>query len=130
MRRRELVHRLKVVRAQHEDDERQRRVDLDPLLEPDASVAPRLEGIVPHGASAVQAVLDDANVVTRCHERMFHDTGPARRERPPLPRVRNDAPRQRVGVDQNLLHACRPQSQSQSQRFEVGSWRSTVCLSA
>ncbi len=27
-------------------------------------------------------------------------------ERPPPPRIRNDAPRQRVAVDQNLLHSC------------------------
>jgi hypothetical protein len=44
------MHRLEVVRAEHQDDECQRRVDLDPLREPDEPVSPRLEGIIPSRA--------------------------------------------------------------------------------
>jgi hypothetical protein len=55
------VDGLEVIRAEEENHERQRRVRFDALLEADAAVASRLEGIVPRRASAVQAVLEDAH---------------------------------------------------------------------
>ena len=60
-----LVHGLKIVRAEHEDQKRQRRIDFDALLDSCEAVASWLERIVPHGAAAVQAVLDHAYLMSR-----------------------------------------------------------------
>ena len=67
--------------------------------------------------------------VTGFHERAFHHTGPSCRERPALSSVRNDAPRQRVGVDEDLLHAVLDLDSSPSAwELGVGSLELRQCL--
>src|SRR5687768_13950143 len=52
-----LMDRLKIVRAEHQDDEREWRVDLDSLLDSDEAVAAGFERVVPNGSATVQTVL-------------------------------------------------------------------------
>ena len=63
-----LMDRLKIVRAKHEDDERERRIDFDALLDSCKTVSSRLERIVPDGATAVQAILDHAHRMRRSEQ--------------------------------------------------------------
>src|SRR5688572_28890559 len=108
----EIVRRLEVVRPEHDDHDVQRRVDLDSLLQPGEPVPSWLEGIVPGRAPAVQAILDDAHPPARGHEGGFKNARPALGEPETPARVRDDAPGERVAVDEDLLHGV-PQPTSQ-----------------
>jgi hypothetical protein len=79
-------------------------MNLDALRKPDQTIAPRLEGVIKHGAAAVQAIFDDAYGLTRLRESEFHDTRPAGFERQAPARHRNDAPRKRIRIDEDVLH--------------------------
>src|SRR5205809_1858632 len=98
------MHGLKVVRAQHEYHERQRRVDLDPLLKTYQAVATGLVRILEGRSSAVQTVFDHAHGQPTLEQLLFHDARPTICERKPLARVWNYPPRERIGVNEDLLH--------------------------
>jgi hypothetical protein len=98
------VHRLKVVGTEHHDHQRKRRVDLDALREPDQSIAARLERIVPHGAPAIEAILDHAHGATVRVELVLQNARPACVELEAPAGIGDDSPGQRIGVDQDLLH--------------------------
>ena len=74
------MHRLKIVRAEHEDDEAQRRIDFNALLDSGEAVASRLERIVPDGATAVQAVLDHADRMSRLDQLGLENRRPSLRK--------------------------------------------------
>ena len=78
------MHRLKVVGAEHQDHQRQRRVDFNPLLQAGHAVASGLEGVVPHRAAAVQTILDDARLAACLNQLTLEDPGPAAFEHEPL----------------------------------------------
>ena len=98
------VHRLEVVGSQHEDHQGERRMHLDPLRQASQAVAAGLERIVPHRTPTVEAVLDHPHRFAAGIERAFHHAGPPRVERQSAPRLGNDAPGQRVGVNEDLVH--------------------------
>ena len=89
-----LMHRLKIVRAQHEDDERERRIDFDALLDSGKAISSRLERIVPDGSAAVQAVLDHAHRKAAADELGLENSRPSLRKRKPSAGAWNDAPAQ------------------------------------
>jgi hypothetical protein len=98
------VHPLEIIGAEHDDDERQRRVNLDSLLDADEAVSAWLV-----------RVFED--------EHDLHHACPPRIERQPMPRVRDDAPRERARIDENLLYArcigpSRPANEPSSGRRE------------
>jgi len=99
-----IVRGLEVIGPEHEQNKAQRRVNLDALCQTDKTVSAGLEGIVPHGAAAVQAVLDDADFSAGGAERDFHNARPSLVERQALACHRYNAPRQRIGIDKDLLH--------------------------
>jgi hypothetical protein len=102
-----LVHRLEIVGAEQQDHQRQRRVDLDALRQAGHAVAAGFERILPDRAPAVETVFDDAHRLSARRERELHHAGPAGFERQAPTRFRNDPPRERVGVDEDLLHGRR-----------------------
>src|SRR5438876_203461 len=83
---------------------RGRRVDFDSLLESREPVTTGLERIVPHRAAAVQAVLYHAHGTPSANQLIFHRARPALDEVQATARVRDDAPGQRVAIDEDLLH--------------------------
>ena len=98
------VHGLEIVGAQHQDHQRQRRVGLDALGEANEAVSAGLEGIVPHGAAAVETVLDDANRSASGDEQILHQPRPALIERQTTAGGRDDAPGKGVGINQHVVH--------------------------
>src|SRR5215203_984669 len=102
-----LMDRLEVVRAQHQDDERERRIDLHALLDSGPAVAARFERIVPDRPPTVEAVLDDADSSTGTNQFGLEHARPPLCKRQPPPRAWNDAPAQRIAIDENLLHRVR-----------------------
>ncbi len=98
------MRELKVVGAEHEDDEREGRIDLDALGEAFASVASELERVVPNGAASVEAVFDDADFPITGVKRVFENAGPAVVEGEALASAGDDAPGEGVGVEEELMH--------------------------
>ncbi len=96
------VHGLEVVGPEHDDDHRQRRVDLDPLFETNQPVPAGLERIIPGRPTPVETVFDHADPNAGRPKGEFHDARPPVLERQPPPRIRDDAPGEGVTVDQNL----------------------------
>src|SRR5262249_32265470 len=86
------------------EDERERGVDLDPLLDARQSVAARLERVLPGGPPTVEAILDDPGLVAGGDQVPLHHPRPAGLERQSAPRARADAPGERVGIDEEVLH--------------------------
>src|SRR5918994_7590471 len=101
------MHGLKIVRAQHENDERKRRIDFDPLLDTVEAISSRLERIVPDGSAAVQTILDNADSTSGAKELRFEYSRPSLRKCQSAARAGNDAPAQRVAVHQDLFHRVR-----------------------
>src|SRR5262249_6333886 len=98
------MHRLKVISAKHDDDQRQGCVDLHTLRKPDETVASGFERIFPDGAAAVQAIFnhDDA---AGAIESGLHDARPTAFEGKAFPRHGNDSPRHGVTVNEDaMLH--------------------------
>lgn len=93
--------RLDVVGAQQQDDQRQRQVNFNAPCKADPAVSAGFEGIVPSGAPAVEPVFDDA-LLPRARWATLHDSRPALFEGRALMRGRDDAPRKRLGPDQNV----------------------------
>src|SRR5437879_7689529 len=79
-------------------------MDLDTLRQPAMSVAAWLEGVVAHGAPSVQAICDHAHPPAGGVQLVFEHAWPTLIKRQPLASIRNDAPGQRIRVDENLLH--------------------------
>jgi hypothetical protein len=100
----EWVRELKVVGAEHEDDERERRVALDALGESAGAVTAGLEGIVPDGAAAVKAVFDHADVLAVVIQGAFDDAGPALVELETLACAGNEPPAKGIRVNKNRVH--------------------------
>ncbi len=98
------VHRLKIIGPEHHDDQRQRRVDLDSLLDARQSVAAALERVIPGRPPSVEAILNDPDFVAGGDQGQLHHPRPAGLERQSATRARDDAPGQRVGIDEDLLH--------------------------
>jgi hypothetical protein len=97
------MYRLEIVRAEHQNDERERRIDFDTLLDTVEAVSPRLEWIIPGGSAAIQTVLDHAHCKSGAKQLRFEYSGPSLRKCQPAPRARNDAPAQRVAIDEYLI---------------------------
>src|SRR6516162_2044573 len=98
------VHGLEVVCSQHKNNKVKWRVDLDSLGQTDKTVPSGFEWIIPYRAATVEAILYDANLLTRGTKRQFHHARPALIKKQALACRRNDAPRQGIGVDNNVLH--------------------------
>src|SRR3954453_5998260 len=120
-----LMHGLEIVRAEHHDDQRERRIDFDALREPGETIASRLERIVPHSAPAVQAIFDDANRSASREQRVLQHARPACVELEAFAGIGNDAPREGIGVYEYLLHGglmgCYSISPFSSTRLSSGS---------
>ena len=71
------MHGLKVIRAEHQDDEREWRVHLYFLSKSSESVATRQEGVFKHGSTAVQAILQNPDLESSLHQDPFEDAWPA-----------------------------------------------------
>src|SRR4030088_1374770 len=82
-------------------------MDLDALRESTAPVSTGLERILPHGAPAVQAIFDYSGLSEGGVELVFEDARPTLVKRKPLSGIRNNAPSQRVGIYENLVHGNR-----------------------
>ena len=80
------MHRLKVVRPQHQNHERQGRMHFDYLSDPIEAVAARFVRIVPCGSSAIEAVFNHAVMIAVLVQLIFHVPGPAIIEGEPLAR--------------------------------------------
>jgi hypothetical protein len=102
--RRILVTGLKIVRAQHHDHGGERRIHFDALSQTVQTHPARLEWILPYGAPPIQTVFDHANWPAASNELRLKHSWPPLRERQTLPCVWDDAPTQRIAVDQNLMH--------------------------
>ena len=100
------MHRLKIVRPQHHDDQRQRRVNLDPLRQTNETVSARLEGVIPRRTARIQAVLNNPHGQAAGMETILHHARPSCFESEPFPCHGDDSPRNRVSVNKNLLHHC------------------------
>ena len=98
------MHRLEIVRAQHEYHEFQRGVDLNPLLKTHQPISPRFVRIVEGGPPTIQTILDHPNAIALPNQGVFHHARPAIFKRKALARVRNDPPRQRIRVYEDLLN--------------------------
>ena len=99
------VHGLEIVGTQHQDHQGERRVDLNALRQPLQTVAAGLVGILPDRTAPVKAVLVHPNIVALGSQRGLHDPGPARLERQAAAGEWNDAPGQRIGVNQDVPHS-------------------------
>src|SRR5262249_3135367 len=108
-----LVHGLEVVRPDHQNDEREGRVYLDPLFEAHEPVPAWLEGIVQDRTPPVQAIFDHPHLLTAGYEGEFHHTRPTSVEWQPAAGAGNNAPRERIRVDKDLMHSRRPQPVTQ-----------------
>jgi hypothetical protein len=71
------MHGLEIVRPQHEDDQRQRGIDFNPLFQANQPVSSFLERIVPYGAPAIQAIFDHPNGMPSLAKFGFHYARPA-----------------------------------------------------
>ena len=71
------MRKLKVVGAEHQDHQCQRRVDLDSLLQALQAVSTWLEGIFPDCPPAVETILDHAHAPVMAIQFVFQHTGPA-----------------------------------------------------
>jgi hypothetical protein len=101
------MHGLKIVRTKHEDDERERRIDFDALLDSGQPAPSRFERIVPDRSTPIQAVFDHAHRKAVTHQLPLQNAGPSLFEQKPAPGAGNNAPGQRVAIDQNLFHRVR-----------------------
>ena len=99
-----LMHRLKVIGTEHQDDKGKRRVYFDSLSQTNKPISAWFEWIIPRGATTVEAILDHANLLAGGAKSDFHYARPAFLERQALTRGGNDSPRQRVGIDEDLSH--------------------------
>src|SRR5258706_11053228 len=79
-------------------------MNLDALREPTTPVSAWLEGVLPHGASAVQAVFDYSHPPRGDVQIILEHARPALVKRQPLTGIRNNAPSQRIRIDENLVH--------------------------
>lgn len=98
------VRKLKIIRTQHQDDQRQRRMYLDALRQTEAAIAARFERIFPNGAPAVQTILDHSHPPASSVKPGLEHTRPAFLERQSVARIGNNPPRQRIGIHKNLPH--------------------------
>jgi len=71
------MHGLEVIRTEHEDDERQRRVHLDFLSKPQQPVAPRQERIFEDRPATVQAILQNSYPTPAFQQRAFEYARPS-----------------------------------------------------
>src|SRR5271166_4820384 len=81
-------------------------MDLDALGESGEPVAAGLERILPDGAPAVEAVLDDAHARRIPVQAQLEHARPSLRERQAAPSGRYDAPRERIRVNEQLMRGC------------------------
>ena len=96
--------KLKIVGSQHEDDERQRRIDLDALRQALKPVPAWFEWVIPRCTSPIQAIFNDSQLRPGSVQLVLEHAWPALVKRQPIARIGNDAPSQRIGVNQNLMH--------------------------
>src|SRR5207245_11656555 len=57
------MRKLKIIRSQHKNDERQRRVNLNALRQTSKSLSPRFEWVIPYGTPAVQTIFNQSQPV-------------------------------------------------------------------
>src|SRR5690348_12879996 len=67
---------LKIVRSEHQDDERQRRMALDALPQTDETVPARFERIFPYCPAAVQTIFHNAYPLAGGVQCVFKDARP------------------------------------------------------
>jgi hypothetical protein len=94
---------LKIVRPQHQDHQRQRRINLNALADPFQSTATRFERVVPNRPPPVHAIFNHPDLVPRRIQRIFHHAWPALFKRQSFTSTGNNPPAQRIGIHQNLL---------------------------
>src|SRR5262249_58366387 len=85
-----------------------------PRAEPRQLMAAGLERVVPGRPPPVEAILDDPDLVAGGDQGPLHHPWPAGLERQSAPRARDDAPGQRVGIDEDLLHPLPSASRGQT----------------
>ena len=74
------------------------------LSQTNKTVSARFEGIIPNRATTIEAILDNTDFFPGSTKSDFHNTRPALFERQP-PTCRGDnAPRQRIGINKNVMH--------------------------
>ena len=95
---------LEIIRSEHQDDQRQRRMNFHALCQTFETVPARLEWIVPHRAAPIQAVFHHAYSPGGGVHFAFKNARPTLIEGQSVTRAGDDAPGQRVGVNENLLH--------------------------
>src|SRR6266446_2613393 len=98
------MRKLKIIRSQHKNDERQRRVNLNSLRQTSKSLSPRFEWVIPYGAPAVQTIFNQPQLVAGGVELVLDHARPALVKRQSIAGVGDDAPGQRIGVNQNVIH--------------------------
>jgi hypothetical protein len=86
------VHRLEVIRTQHEDDKRQWRVHLDLLSKSQQSVAPRQEWIFEDRSTAIKAIFQNAYLPLALQQRAFEHARPTLTEGQSLACRGDDSP--------------------------------------
>jgi hypothetical protein len=84
---------LEVVRPQHQDHQRQRRTDLDALLQPIHPISTRLERILPDRTPSIQAILNHSYSQAGVVQLALQYAGPTLVKRQPITEIGNDAPR-------------------------------------
>ena len=78
---------------------------VESLRQSSQAVAPWFERVFPHGAPPVEAVFNHPNGLACVAQGQFHHAGPALFKGQPLAGGGHNAPRQRICVNQYVLHA-------------------------
>ena len=114
------MRKLKIIRSQHKNDERQRRVNLNSLRQTSKSLSPRFEWVIPYGTPAVQTIFNQSQPVAGGVELVLDHARPALLKRQAIAGVGYDAPGERIGVNQNLIHRDTARSLSRSYFDSLG----------
>ena len=108
------VGELKVVGPEHQNDERQWRVDLDTLRQTSQAIPAWFERIFPDRAPPIQTVLDHPHPPAKIMKAVFEYPRPPFVERQSPTCVGNNPPSERVRVHENVAHKRCPSWMRQS----------------
>ncbi len=98
------MRKLKIVCSEHQNDKRQRRIDLNALRKPLQPVSARLKGIIKNCPPAIQAIFNDSHPQSGSVQPVFKNPGPSLIKSKSISTVGNNSPSQRVAVDEDLVH--------------------------
>src|SRR6185295_20376826 len=79
-------------------------MDFNPLRQSHDAVPSRFERILPDGAPSIQTIFDDAHAAFAGVQFVFHHAGPTFVECKPFSGKWDDAPGERISVNENVLH--------------------------